>query len=782
MGLIMKERLLHELRRFKALRDDFDEYGYKDSIEYRTQDREKPDFFDFEHLQLPDILSKRLLELGIDKLYKHQIEAIKAIRQGHDIALVTPTASGKTIAFCIPIIESMLKDRNCFTLFVYPMKALANDQRLQITELIEVDEKTLLLDCWLFNGDTPKEHRSLLKQNPIPLLLTTPEEIHLSFLGWCDQWREYLRKVKFLVLDEIHEYRGYFGTNMSILFRRFLRKLNELGVRPQIILSSATIANPRDHCKNLTGREIKIINATNSGRCKRDFFFINPSIPQGVFWERFLWRIANASLACISLNLSTIVFCPTRKFVEEATKIARRESSKYFINPDLIVPYKSGILPDKRREVEHGLRVGKFKLVFSTNALEIGINIGKLDVCILAGFPENIFSTWQRIGRVGRSWDKDAFVLVYALNNPIDQFYINHVDNFLEKPLDQIAISTTNEELIKQHLPSFLYERERPLALPDDKLILGDLFYQLAQEHQQNTEKVKIKTYRPHVNTPIRNIYGAEYDLIHGKTVIGTISEEKIFTEAYLGAIYNHFGKSYKVKSHGQKEIELESAPEHLKTNPSIFKAVAINDIYCGEKFDNSFAKMYGKLTIYENFCGYKLIDERTDEIIDEQRLGVYKTRTVNPQGFWFSIENDEIIQQGFDINSLRILERALRVSVPFIVPCDFYDLSSTYSTENTTIYIYETVPGGIGIVEKLNTIFSDILNYAIKIVEDCDCVNGCPKCVHIPRCDYNVDTLDKNNGLTLMKYIRNSLNNLTSTFEKKMGGWVKYDPSVNTT
>ncbi len=289
--------LLDQLRQFDALRDQNEKNN--DNLNEIFTDCNSPEFaddsvFDLLHPKLVNIVKGN----GINKLYQHQAEAIRAAIAGHDVVLESPTASGKTLSFSLPMLDMLIKDRSGHALMLYPMKALANDQRRQLEELkIKTD---LRIDSWLFDGDTDQEHRKLLKNSPPHILITNPDSLHFSFLGWMEQWEKFYANLKFIVIDEIHEYRGYFGTNFAFLMRRFLLMLKQKSIKPQLFLSTATCANPIEHAQNLTGRkEFTLVNASKKFAPKRNFIFIDPNIPDYNYYNIFTLRIAKAGLACL---------------------------------------------------------------------------------------------------------------------------------------------------------------------------------------------------------------------------------------------------------------------------------------------------------------------------------------------------------------------------------------------------------------------------------------------------------------------------------------------------
>ena len=586
------QNLLDTLRKFDALRD---QQGQEKSDIVKTEctDSIAPEFADNEVFNR---LSPKLVDcvkrIGVDKLYQHQEEAILAALQGQDVVLESPTASGKTLSFCLPMLKTIVKDKSSHALMLYPMKALANDQRRQLQDM-QIKE-TLGIESWLYDGDTDEEYKKPLRKSPSHILITNPDYLHRSFLGRLKSWnKKFFDNLKYIVIDEIHEYRGYFGTNFAFLMRRFLCMLKQRGVEPQLFLSTATCANPKEHAEKLTGRkDITLVSSAKKIAPKRNFIFVDPNIPDYKYYNIFSLRIVNAGLACLSEGYSTLVFCASRKLAEDCYKTACRKSKEYGLKEDEIAPYRSGYKSEERRDIENGLRNGEYKLIFSTNALELGIDIGRLDIVILAGFPDNVLSAWQRIGRAGRSWKQEAYVIFYALNNAFDKFYAENIKAFIEKPLDEITVSTDNKEIMENHLPFLLWESKKKIT-ENDRAILGDSFYELALSKIKNTQ---VNLQPSYLNLNIRGGSSSVYKMMHGKEEVGSMSDVQVFKEAYIGAIYNHFSNTYKVSGHGDNnKILLEKSQPYLVSEPVFFTQIYIEQAYSGSRPSEKISVFYGE-------------------------------------------------------------------------------------------------------------------------------------------------------------------------------------------
>ena len=542
--------LLEELRRFDALRDG--DTG-NDCVAEGTLAAISPTYAGREVFnRLSSTLADALRKRGIDRLYQHQAEAILKALDGKNVVLQAPTASGKSLAFQVPMIETLFHEPKSHAVMLYPTKALALDQRDQLNNFVNHIQGREI-SSWWYDGDTDREHRKPLRENPPNILITNPDMLHNNFLGHADQWHKFFDGLKWIVVDEIHEYRGYFGSNVSMILRRFSHHLSRRDIRPQFFLSSATCANAGEHANNLTGLSFAEIKAGSSIRPQRRFYFVQPNIPDHQYWDILqlhqYWdilqlRTVKAGLACLRSGKSVLAFCPTRKFAEACHPIAMQEIGELHqphIDPEAIKVFRSGLGTDERHGIQAGLKNGSVRLVFTTNALELGIDIGGLDGVILAGFPDSMMSAWQRIGRAGRNWESEAFVLYYARNNPLDRFYASNLDMFLNKPLDDLVVNPGNEDLIEKHVPSLLFETDN---LDGGSDILDQALYSAAvDKKKRGARPVRSGKWRPHSTVDIRGGGSGSFKLQHESRTIGTLSGQQQFREAYERAIYMHGGK-----------------------------------------------------------------------------------------------------------------------------------------------------------------------------------------------------------------------------------------------
>ena len=742
------ENLLERLKEFDALRDDD---KVKDKVKTGTLGRIQPQHADKWPKKLHPSVRAALDGIGMGKPYKHQFDAVSKSLDGADVVLESPTASGKTLAFSVPMLHALKTNpRPSHALMIYPMKALAFDQHAQIQQLC----RPLEVDSWTYDGDTDKEHRDLLRENQIPILLTTPEYLNLSFLGWREQWEKFLRNLQYVVIDEMHEYYGFFGGNMALLLRRFFLHLNRIGAKPRVFLSTATCANPKEHAENLTGRTVEVVSAKNALRPKRHFLFVKPDIPDFRYRDILRWRVENAALCALVEGWQTLVFCPTKKFLEEAFSNCRKRADERDFDPEQISAFHADLKSKERRKILQKIKAGEIRVVFTTNALELGLDIGGLDGIILAGFPPRLSSAWQQIGRAGRRWDGDpAFVLFYAMNDPIDQFFVGNLDAFLNKPFDELVVDPNNEKLIENHLDMLVAETNGNVH-PPDKIILGGKFYERAKEDNRKPPK----EWRPHRRLSLRGGFGSSFPLKLKRSdeEIGQISEMRKFREAYIGAIFTFFGQKYLVHSHEVNAVVLVDAKPNQRTEPGFYSVLKIQDVF-NFPSDGEVGIYYGSLNMTTNFTGYKLIDENSQEEIEKKSAAEVRYKQNNLHAFWISVPQSECASAG-----IGALEHMIRVGAMFVIPADRFD-ASTFSKagDEPVAYYYENYPGGIGVAKKLFEVWPTALRKGIEIAENCSCGSRCQNCIE-PAKSYNLSKadIDKRPGIELARRLLEAAEN----------------------
>lgn len=733
------EIFIDTLRQKDALRE-------KDEVNYQCVERIEPKYFSGSLSDIiPNDLATALTSSGVQKLYQHQADAIQDSMNGKNVILESPTASGKTLAFTVPMIDAV---RNGGTaLMMYPMKAVAHDQMEQLRMYDQFGVRYSSFD----GGMNKSERERICRNHPATqILLTSPEYLHSSFLWWARNHTEFLSRLSFLILDEAHEYRGYFGSHMAMLLRRFLAKLGQMDVHPRIFLATATCKNPAEHAEVLTGQKFNLISAANASRPCRHFISINHSLPDYDFMKLIQLRVVNATMACLHLQHSVLVFGPSVSFAEHAQKQAKKEAKKQKLNSDEIAVFHAGIPSAEKRRVQKGMRDGSLRVVFCTNALELGIDVGELDGVILAGFPDNIAAARQRIGRAGRSHNSDAFILYYPMNHPLDKFFAENPKEFIESDLDPIVADSKNAEAIEKHAPCAWKETGDN---PSDavKKLLGD---ELSEAASAPNAHNNTNTYYHWLLYNIRG-GGYSYELVTEHGDVGRISGSRQFREAYKSAVLVHNGTTYIVESvnHGSKKPTVNLLPEsrNVKTTPLINTKIDIGQTDPIDETKYSFGTAELRpINIGQQMREFRWTDNSTgEETVYSNSEQQYSRKLYHNDRHAFIMH---ITGTATDEVAIETLEQIMRIGVIFEVPADRHDINT--HSKDCSVYLYENYPGGIGIARCIYNGWGNVIKAGIRIAEACKCKKGCAKCLIPP---HKTGTIDKLSGLKLARIILES-------------------------
>lgn len=743
------ERFKAQLYKFDALNDKRD----KDEIQYKALKRVEPQYAEAWPDTVHSFLRMELIRSGRGRPYKHQVEAFNEVQKGHDVVLQAPTASGKTLAFTVPMIDALLRDPDAHALMIHPMNALSFDQLEQLQHLCD----PLDISIGNYIGETPgalkKQHRTHYPR----VLLTNPEFLNASLLGWRKKhWLPFLRKIKFVVIDEMHLYRGYFGCHMALLLRRFLLQLFCQKSIPRVFLASATCENPKEHAFNLTERKVTLVSAKDAVRPRRHFLFakLNPS--DSNFRKIHQKRVVNAALAILEEGMQALIFGPSKAYLDEACSNCKRRLEEQGSDASVVEVYYADRDSSDKKDIQKRIKSGQLRVVFTSNALEVGIDIGGLDGIVLAGFPPNVMSAWQQIGRAGRNWKQDAFVLFFAMNDPIDNFFVTKIEAFLNKPLDHLVVDPANDQLIERHMESLQQEIGWELE-PDYKEILGEAFFKAANENK--SRPIRSPGYRPQIavsrNGKLRGISGENYLVEFKGDILGRIPEIRRFREAYDEAIFPFIGRRFRVMHHIKKtsdtrdanKIVLQEAKSFYRTEGNFNNFLNIREVFDRRDYDN-FTVIYGKVGQVLRFNGYRLIDERTEKALDSGGESDFHNRE-DLHAFWIQIPDGNTDESGYSA-----LQHILRLGAIFPIPADRYDTSTHLEiVQDVNVFFYENYPGGIGLAKKLFDIWTNVLEEGIRLAKECACPSGCPLCIE-PAKTWNLGnvSLNKKAGITIAR------------------------------
>lgn len=721
------------------------------------------------------------------KLYNHQAETYEAIQEGEHVIITTPTASGKTLAFNLPIMEIMIEDKDATALYIYPAKALSNDQ-LHVLEDFE-DELNIKINPRTYDGDTPREDKRGIREKS-RIVLTNPYQLHL-ILSWHHQWSRFYRNLRYIVIDEAHYYKGVFGSNVAFLIKRLKRIANFYGAYPQFILSSATLANPLELANRLTGEEFKLVDNDTSPSGEKDFILYNPFKN----YKRNKVNMKNAPsvhmetenifMYMMLKQIQTLCFTVSRKTTELIAMWAKNDMTQ--IKGKLahrIAAYRAGYRPEERREIEDGLKSGKYLGVTCTNALELGIDIGSLDAVIISGYPGTMISTWQQAGRAGRSRQKSLAVLI-AFENQLDQYFMNNPTFFFDKPHENAIIDMTNPILQEAHLlcaakelPLKYGEVEKYFGISDE--ILEDLVSKKDLHINARGDYMYPYDDNPALDHSLDQISGQEFKIMSNGQLLETMEKSQVYREAHDGAILINKGDTYVVDS-----VSLSRGFVNVTKKTVDYHTMVLNqtDISIKKKLSKTkygnLTIHFGELTVSEDYFKYKKMQF-------SKSIGTYPLDLpplkFNTKGLWFTIPksvkdtledmfpNEEEVFAG----GLHGAEHALIGLFPLHTMCDRFDiggLSTNYheDTQEATIFIYDGYEGGIGICEKAVDVFVDLLKSTLDLLNNCNCQSGCPACIYSPKCGNDNKPLHKNATKYVLEYMCNLIANETSAKKEEV-------------
>ena len=721
------------------------------------------------------------------KLYNHQAETYNAIQEGEHVIITTPTASGKTLAFNLPIMETMIEDKEATALYIYPAKALSNDQ-LHVLENLE-DEMNIKINPRTYDGDTPREDKRGIREKS-RIVLTNPYQLHL-ILSWHHQWSRFYRNLRYIVIDESHYYKGVFGSNVAFLIKRLKRIANFYGAYPQFILSSATLANPLELANRLTGEEFQLVDNDTSPSGEKDFILYNPFKN----YKRNKVNMKNAPsvhmetenifMYMMLKQIQTLCFTVSRKTTELIAMWAKNDMTQ--IKGKLahrIAAYRAGYRPEERREIEDGLKSGKYLGVTCTNALELGIDIGSLDAVIISGYPGTMISTWQQAGRAGRSRQKSLAILI-AFENQLDQYFMNNPTFFFDKPHENAIIDLTNPILQEAHLlcaakelPLKYGEVEKYFGISDE--ILEDLLSKKDLHINARGDYMYPYDDNPALDHSLDQISGQEFKIMNNGQLLETMEKSQVYREAHEGAILINKGDTYVVDS-----VSLSRGFVNVSQKTVDYHTMVLNqtDINIKKKLSKTkYGNLrihFGELTVSEDYFKYKKMQF-------SKSVGTYPLDLpplkFNTKGLWFTIPksvkdtledmfpNEEEVFAG----GLHGAEHALIGLFPLHTMCDRFDiggLSTNYheDTQEATIFIYDGYEGGIGICEKAVDVFVDLLKSTLDLLNNCNCQSGCPACIYSPKCGNDNKPLHKNATKYILEYMCNLIANETSAKKEEV-------------
>ena len=694
-------------------------------------------------------IQKAMDGLKIGSLYTHQIEAIHHLRAGKNVLVATETASGKTLVYTLSVLEKVLQDPNARALFLFPLKALEHDQLKNFSKWLEQIE-SVHIRAAIYDGDTTPHQRKQIRRNPPHVLFTNPDMLHRGILPHHETWENLFKNLSFVVLDEVHTYRGIFGSHLSQIIRRLRRICRFYGADPQFVLLSATVANPETFGKDLIQQEIEVVQSSGAPKSGQHVVFLNPGGSANFSSARLFTE-------CVQKGFRTIVFAQARKvtelihlWVNQLTPAIRHKISSY----------RAGFLPEERRRIERRLSQGELLGVVSTSALELGIDIGYLDICLLVGYPGTIINTWQRGGRVGRS-GRESMILLVAKPDALDQYFMKHPHELFERSFEAAILDPNNPYVVKDHL--VCTAAELPLTHEDKRFWPQDMVTLLDQLENEGRlsrtadgDPMWFSVRRnPQLSVNIRSA-GETFTIFERETgqAIGTVDGFKAFKECHPGAIYLHRARQYEVDHLflDKKDVVVHQSKLKYFTRARSEKETEIIKVHQSRP-KGQFIVREGILKVTEIITGY---EKRS--LPGQGLVGVFPLEDLPPQifetsGFWVEIE--PILKRFVEKNGLHFMggihaiEHAAIGIFPLFALCDRNDIGGICYPHHpqvgkSAIFIYDAYPGGVGLARRGFETILELLEKTWELVKSCECEDGCPSCIHSPKCGNGNKPLDK--------------------------------------
>jgi len=706
------------------------------------------------NLELTQILRKN----GISDLYTHQAEAIEHIRLGENVIISTPTASGKSLIYNLAVLETLLNNEKAKALYIFPLKALEQDQLKNLsTFLKEVKGREISAD--IYDGDTTPYRRKTIRTKIPEILFTNPDMLHHGIMAYHEKWKGLFENLSFVILDEVHTYRGIFGSHMNQIIKRLKRICGLYGVKPQFILLSATINNPGVFGESLIQDRIQVVDSSGSPRSGQYFLFLNPEISPN-------FSAARLFAYCIQSGFRTIAFTQSRKTAE----LIHVWTSQ--LSPGLrkkISSYRAGFMPEERRDIENRLAKGELLGVVSTSALEMGIDIGYLDICILVGYPGTIINTWQRGGRVGRS-GKESMIILIAKPDALDQYFMRRPDDLFDRSYEAAILDPHNPYVVEAHLPCAAHES--PITMKDEKYWPDNLALHLEKLEFENKltrtadgAPIWYSTRNnPHSLVDIRS-GGGSYTIFEKETgqAIGSIDSIRAFKECHPGSVYLHMARQYLVDhlDLDKKDIIVHRSDLNYFTRVRSEKETEIIKVNRSRP-EGQFIVREGILKVTEQVVGY---EKRA--LPGQELMGIFPLelpqQTFETVGFWVEIE--PVIKRLMDERGLHLMggihaiEHAAIGIFPLFALCDRNDIggiSYTYhpQVEKAAIFIYDGYQGGVGLSQRGYEVVLDLFEKTLDHVKNCGCDEGCPSCIHSPKCGSGNKPLDKKAAVTILEFL----------------------------
>lgn len=713
-------------------------------------------------LPWPAAIRRTLEERGLSGLYSHQALATDHIRAGHSVVVATPTASGKSLIYNLPVLERHLRDSEARALYLFPLKALAQDQLAGLQRLVSGWPEEARPTAALYDGDTSDHFRRKIRRDPPTVLISNPEMLHLALLPHHEQWAPFLAGLSHIVVDEAHTYRGVFGAHMAGVFRRLNRLAAHYGAAPSYVFCTATVGNPGELAASLSGLDLLpgrrppvVVDQSGAPQGARHYVFLDPDQSPAT-------AAIDLLRAALARKLRTIVYCRSRRMTELVSLWAGSLSGPW---AGRISAYRAGFLPEERRQIEARMASGELLAVVSTSALELGIDIGGLDVCILVGYPGTIMSTLQRGGRVGRAQQESAVVLV-AGEDALDQYFMSHPEDFFSRPAEKAVVNPWNEVILARHLECAAAElplsaRDPWLAPAPAQEALRDLAARGRLLLSADGSQWLAARKRPQRLVDLRGT-GRSFVIEDSEgTVIGSVDGFRAWRETHAGAVYLHRGRSYVIEEMDPAagRVRARQAKVDWFTRVRGHKSTDILEELERRPLGRGVI-CRGRLRIIDTITGYEKRSTRDNRLLTIVPLEA-PPQIFETEGLWYVIPEScrRRLEEDFVhfMGSIHACEHTAIGMLPLLVMADRNDFGGISiplhpQTGLACVFIYDGLPGGAGLTRQAFGHARELLEVCAAVIEACPCEDGCPSCVHSPKCGSGNRPISKAGALRLIR------------------------------
>lgn len=716
---------------------------------------------------LPAALRENLLAAGIECLYEHQAAACETLENGGNLVVSTGTASGKSLCYQLAVLADQARDPQSRALLLFPTKALAQDQARKLAQLRPPGVTPAIYD-----GDTPQDVRPTLRRGAT-VLLSNPDMLHVGILPGHERWGEFLHHLRYVVLDEAHVYRGVFGSHVAQVIRRLRRLCARYGSEPQFVLTSATIAEPQAFAEKLVGLPFAVVDEDLAPRPERTIVFWNPPLVDPDKGERrsTLAEASYVTAECVLAGARVIAFAPTRKAAELVYGHVKRRLDDR--DPGgagaRVQPYRAGYTPEQRRDIERRLFAHELDAVVATQALELGIDVGSLDVSLVTGFPGTVTSLRQRWGRAGRAGH--GYAVLVGGQDALDQYFMREPGRLLSRGVEQAIIDLHNPHISGPHLEAAAYEQPLTAAdaayFDDAGMAQADRLVQAGRLRRRPDGVAWARPYSPASETSLRTASNEQFVIVESVRgeIIGTLERERVFRFAHPGAVYLHLGRAYLVR-----HLDLEAHTVLVEGFDGAYYTQAKTDknvLIAGQAGMRPLpgASLFsGEVEVTEQVIAYQKRDMNDGHVIDTVGLDLPE-QTFTTQAFWLAVPQPIVeravsglqdVDEQAILGGLHAAEHALIALLPLFAMCDRWDIGGLstpwhWQTDTASIFVYDGYPGGIGLARRGFEAFEALAADARAMVAACPCESGCPSCIQSPKCGNLNEPLSKAGAVALL-------------------------------